>query len=532
MRHVEMSIHFSEKCDPFTDERSEPCERTGKEEQALLGEIALSSLMQLSSQYRTHVFSMLVFPKSVRFLRWDRAGVIVTRKIPLAQSGNLVATFFHRLQFASPCARGVDETITTPRLSAEQETLIRQTLEVKDDVPLLQVTISGRRFVFPNSAFFNTHFARATRCFRAYNLDAKMGESKRGVFKDSWRILRGKNEFERNEKLRRAGVSNIPRIWCGEDVLRDLRTGGGLYHRTRTQEYQHAPWTAVRSTSLHTFRHYRQVMEELEGPLTSCRNMKDVVTALRDASQAEAEAYEKANIMHADCGLSNVMIKYEGDQVRGYLIDWDMSQDLDDDPKWIGPVGQWRFMAARIQSYEFWEQGQQQDQVDDTETFFHDLVYVIVYYTRCDTWRMDHYFNGGEKKDGIWVGGERKISSMGNEWPSIYSRIRCPRIQRLVKRLAVVLHSRYVAEGHNADKGSSQEETRKNSTLLYSDPYWMSKVLTEELEKAGWPEDKLIQGNDPAEMDPDEVLDWGEIADQMKRRASDEGENRKKRRKR
>ncbi|TFK66677.1 hypothetical protein BDN72DRAFT_843917 [Pluteus cervinus] len=528
MRHVEMSIHFSEELDPFNDEwsRSKPFERKGVKAQALLGEIAVSASTQLSFQSRTHVFSMLVFPQSVRFLRWDRAGVIVTRKISLAHSGHLVATFFQRLQFASPCTRGIDQTITTPSLSTEKEALIRQTLEVKTDTPLLQVKISGRRFVFANSAFFNSHFARSTRCFRAYNLDAKKGEGRRVILKDTWRMVGRKNEFERNEKLRWAGVSNIPRVWCGEDVLRDLRAGGSLYHRTRTQGYEYAPWTTPSKMILHTYRHYRQVMEELEGPLTSCRNMKDVVTALRDACQAQADGYKKANIVHSDSSLSNVMIKYEGDQVRGYLIDWDLSLDLDDDPQPIGPVGQWPFMAARIQIFDFWTRKYRQDQVDDVESLFHDLVYVLVYYTDFDRYLMGKYFNEMEIQGGVQCGGKTKISLMKLEGKFLCSRIECDQIRNLVKTLATVLYSRYAVH----DSGISRTlglEARRNSKLLYSDPYWMSKVLTEALKQPGWGEDELLRGNDPDDIDAEEALDWEEVAREMKERS--EGRGRKKR---
>lgn len=45
-------------------------------------------------------------------------------------------------------------------------------------------------------------------------------------------------------------------------------------------------------------------------------------------------------MLHADSNFSNIMIKYEGDQVRGYLIDWDLSKEVnvrpEDDP--IGKV--------------------------------------------------------------------------------------------------------------------------------------------------------------------------------------------------
>ncbi|TFK66451.1 hypothetical protein BDN72DRAFT_961767 [Pluteus cervinus] len=358
MRNVEMSVHFSEQCDPFNDVRAwrlDPFERTGDKAQALLGEIALAASTQLSLQYRTHVFSMLVLPDSVRFLRWDRAGVI----------------------------------------------------------------------------------------------DA---------------------------------TANVPT--------------------------------------------YRQVMEELEGPLTSCKSVKDVVTALRDASQAQAEAYDKANILHSDSSLSNVMIKYEGDQVRGYLIDWDLSQDLDDDPEPTGPVGQWRFMAARIQSLDFWRLRYRQDHVDDMESLFHDLIYVLVYYMNFDDSLMNQYFNESEMQGGTLCGGKTKISLMTREGKSMCSRIGCDPLRNLVKTLARVLSSRYVVDGPDITKELA-DEAQINSNLLFRNPYWMSKVLTHALKQPGWGEDELLRGNDPDDMDAEAGLDWEEIAREMKER--NKGRGRKKR---
>ncbi|TFK66443.1 hypothetical protein BDN72DRAFT_961762 [Pluteus cervinus] len=535
MKTVEMSIHFSETIDPFSDDDDESFECPGDREEGLLGEISLPALTQLSFQYRTHVFSMLVLPKYVRFLRWDRAGVIVTGKIPLAGSGHLVTTFFQRMQSASPCTRGIDETVTTPRLSTQQEKLVRQTLNLKLDVPLLQVKIGGRRFIFANSPFFTSYFARSTRCFKAYNLDAKPGEGRCGVFKDSWRMFNGMNEFERYQKLSRAGVKNIPTIWCGEDVMRDLRTGGAFYHKTRTQDYQFALWTKGRIRfRFATHRHYRHVVEELEGPLTACRNIKDVVTALQDASQAHAEAFDRANIMHADSSITNVMIKYEGDLVRGYLIDWDLSIDLDDEPNQIiQRSGQWIFMSARLTSPGYFQRRSRQDQVDDVESFFHDLVYTLVFYTRTfgsgppPEWAKC-YFVEMETIDGYSCGGTTKLSCMRRSTISRY--LDSPPLKALVEKLSTVLYSRYTKRDPSFP-GNLVKEAQDNSALLYSDPYWLPKALTDALAQPGWLEEKLLtEANDPEERDLESTqVDWDEIAKDMKERTGQE-QSRKKRR--
>ncbi|TFK62600.1 hypothetical protein BDN72DRAFT_903091 [Pluteus cervinus] len=547
MRIVEMPIHFTTKADdPFDDKGYiEFTPRFSEKFDATLGEMAQCALMQLSIQYRTHVFSMLVTEKYVRFLRWDRAGVIVTRKISLTREGHLVATFFQRLQYASPCARGIDETVTTPRLSAPQAALIRKTLEIEADVPLLQVTISGRRFIFGNDAFFRTEFSRSTRCFKAYNLDMKPGEGRRGVFKDSWRFIDGlgMNEFERYQKLQRAGVKNIPAVWCGEDVLGSESTltrrmvDGALYHETRMEDYRSARWVIGRRV-FDTYRHYRQVVEELDGPLTSCRNMKDVVTALRDASQAQAEAFDLADTIHADSSLSNVMIKYEGDQVRGYLIDWDLSKDTDVTA--VGGVGQFKYMAARLVNGRYFRAADPQDHIDDMESLFHDLVYVMAYYTdivftpdSIGWWKA--YFNEEGKLYGMDRAGNTKVEYMkaggsNNGRGGGNNPIKCPPLGALVEKLGKAFYSRYQwGPCVMFNKDTKTKEAREQFGELMDNPYWMSQVLTEALTWTGWPEEKLLKElNDPSEADI-KSTDWDDVVKAMKERNESRRQTRKRR---
>ena len=42
-----------------------------------LGQLTSYATAHLAAQFRTHVFSVLRFPKSARLMRWDRAGIIV-----------------------------------------------------------------------------------------------------------------------------------------------------------------------------------------------------------------------------------------------------------------------------------------------------------------------------------------------------------------------------------------------------------------------------------------------------------------------
>ena len=63
----------------------------------------------LCSQFRTHVFSFLIFPSHARLMKWDRAGAVFTGPIPLKDS--LLAEFFWKYSYATPEQRGYDCTV-------------------------------------------------------------------------------------------------------------------------------------------------------------------------------------------------------------------------------------------------------------------------------------------------------------------------------------------------------------------------------------------------------------------------------------
>ena len=71
-----------------------------------LGQLTSYTSAHLAAQFRTHVFSVLLFSKSARLMRWDRAGVIVSDRIPLDSS--VLTQFFWRFSNADAMKRGHD----------------------------------------------------------------------------------------------------------------------------------------------------------------------------------------------------------------------------------------------------------------------------------------------------------------------------------------------------------------------------------------------------------------------------------------
>jgi hypothetical protein len=78
-----------------------------------LGQITSYAAVQLSAQFRTHIYSILIVRNTARILRWDRSGTIVTEAFDYDQSPYLVE-FFLRYSAAPAAMRGKDETVLTP----------------------------------------------------------------------------------------------------------------------------------------------------------------------------------------------------------------------------------------------------------------------------------------------------------------------------------------------------------------------------------------------------------------------------------
>ena len=64
----------------------------------------------LAAQFHTHVFSVLLFRDTARLIQWDRAGLIISERIPLDSPE--LKQFFWKFSNADAIGRGHDPTVT------------------------------------------------------------------------------------------------------------------------------------------------------------------------------------------------------------------------------------------------------------------------------------------------------------------------------------------------------------------------------------------------------------------------------------
>ena len=289
---VEMFLEFKWKSgdDPFHDvyDIEYPHDKDGKTVKSFLcdtkaakdtlGQITAYAAAQLGSQFRTHIYSVLIVKDTARILRWDRSGTLVTEAIKYNTSHHL-AEFFRRYSEASPEMHGIDQSVMDPTLA--EAVMARQALNLDNTVPLVKLTIpdtDGSPLYYIAASPRVTPYTppgRATCGFPAYNVSRCMP-----VFmKDSWRVDVPDIWMEGlvYNKLKAAGVRHVPDCLSSGDIFTTR------YHATKTCKYVNAPWACYSTAHFVPHRHYRLTLDVIGRSLTTFRSSYELVSVLHDA---------------------------------------------------------------------------------------------------------------------------------------------------------------------------------------------------------------------------------------------------------
>ncbi|KAH7921106.1 hypothetical protein BV22DRAFT_1198444 [Leucogyrophana mollusca] len=340
------------------------------------GQLTAYGLAQLGSQFRTFAFSVFICGKYARLLRWDRAGVTVTRRFDYTAQPELLLGFFWRFRNAKPEHRGIDLSVT-PASDAECK-LARRALLLRPDAECFRYEVPeddhskqvrepyvyvGPRPPFPSFSLIG----RATRTLPVYD------PLKNNVvyLKDTWRIDHPEigKEGDIYHQLHHHHVPHVAPFERGNDVR------GGV-HRTVTQVLAEEPWVCgPRTSSLTAHIHYRMALGVVGRELTTFKSTCELVTALADAVEAHKHAYEDAGILHRDISVGNIILKNDG--TGGLLIDWDLCKPLNKESRRRHDrTGTWQFMAAALlQNPQKLHELQ-----DDLESFLHVLTWSTIRY--------------------------------------------------------------------------------------------------------------------------------------------------------
>ncbi|EIW80877.1 hypothetical protein CONPUDRAFT_123622, partial [Coniophora puteana RWD-64-598 SS2] len=230
-----------------------------------VGQLVQYSAQLLAQQHRTSCFIILVCGRRARFIRWDRAGAMVTRAFNYTKSDYLLE-FLWRYDQASDTDRGVDTS--HHQVTSEEEQAFKCAIEKHIELQFFDTPAETT-----DRVLFSTHLeehyepgnvtkmdvfdelSKSTkqylvskpfvspenatgRCTRGYwAVEVNDPDLKVVFIKDTWQIC---EKGERREdavyrSLNGNNVANVPTLCAHGDVRH--RNGSQRYQRTVTQNY-------------------------------------------------------------------------------------------------------------------------------------------------------------------------------------------------------------------------------------------------------------------------------------------------------
>ncbi|KAI0712049.1 hypothetical protein C8Q76DRAFT_796937 [Earliella scabrosa] len=315
-------------------------------------------------QFRVFLFSISFAGSWARFVRWDRAGCVVTEAFSIFGRPDHLYEFLWRFAQLSDAGRGHDPSVAAAapedeaRFRAAIEQHLREQLEldgaelaraladhyapgqvavvrVECREALMPSGVEVRRFLVSRPAASARHLVgRGVMGFRAVELVAKSGRpgAWRVVFlQDTWRSASvAETEGVILKRMNNQGVRSIPTLIAHGDVLdRSLGANTQQVQTSVTHEFAAASWrwkTANRNAIIEK-SHYRLVTDAI-GRKTEClQGVAELLHVAYDVYHAMRDAYTYDYRTHrAIAPLNIVLVKEPGRQMRrGILMNWDTS---------------------------------------------------------------------------------------------------------------------------------------------------------------------------------------------------------------
>ncbi|KAI0324551.1 hypothetical protein GY45DRAFT_1331419 [Cubamyces sp. BRFM 1775] len=407
----------------------------------------------LARQQRLFLFSISLFGSLARIYRWDRAGCVISRTFDVRLHPELLTEFLWRYSTLSDAGRGFDMSVRMA--TSAQEILFRDAI-TKQVAGQLEVT--GEELDAAVSAHYQLghillmdvhpqgtsppeseahHFlvsrpivsplriqGRSTRGYWAVN--ASTGAV---VFlKDTWRSS-ALHELEGDvlRHLNELCARNVPGLSVHGDVLDCSMTpseqiGSGPVQRTRTGKYADQLWAcSIGEQHVHVgeYIHHRLVYSTVGYTLHHLKGTEELLHATHDVFTAMRDALSKDSRIHRDLSVGNIiLVKEPGSDIRkGYLIDWEVSDRVDDAGNALhaGRTGTWAFMSARMLSME--EEYGKHTFADDMEALVYVVLYCALIYTphnlsiKTLTRFKERFFDDAGSFQGSTGGGDAKLAN-------------------------------------------------------------------------------------------------------------------------
>lgn len=317
--HMELFVELKHdtQYDPFRDlPDGEIEERDTINGDNTRGQCLLYAANQLAYQHRLFAFSLVICGKKVRFIRWDREGVVVSAGIDCAERQDLVIEFLQRFNHLTAEQRGLDPTAAP---ATPEEVEMFESAVAKVEIELMRHSIGDRK-IYPrfrlevrganDSASYyvvgkalDYHLGvvgRCTRGFLALDLDTK-----ECVFlKDMWRpdVPGIEPEHVWYGKLAKAKAPHLIRFKHASDVVSstssldyhgtvalgpaEMTSGNGVQRGLTSRLGCLFPSGDIR---LQAHVHYRLVQNEICRTLSEFTNSRHLVSVVLDSLKGKNE---------------------------------------------------------------------------------------------------------------------------------------------------------------------------------------------------------------------------------------------------
>ena len=298
---IELSIECKSNAvsdDPFDDD-SEDCQPTSPARRNTLNQVISDAALVFAMQQRTHHFTVIFLGPMARLVRWDRAGVVATRKFDYTAEPEKLERFFWRFIRLSAAQRGHDPSATRilpadpayqlmqeraekPMLVGEGDAkfevgnharlLFRKSIKSTKDWYKVTVGEHNRKFLVGAPHFISSGLSgRGTRGYVAIDCADPYGPFV--YLKDAWRVAHDSIEQEGSilaylNDENTGKVDRIPTLVCHGDVDDQITDSQNVW-RTLHPDATKCP--------LKTHRHYRLAVKEVGLSRSKIENAEEVV---------------------------------------------------------------------------------------------------------------------------------------------------------------------------------------------------------------------------------------------------------------
>ncbi|KAI6095187.1 hypothetical protein F5141DRAFT_1222262 [Pisolithus sp. B1] len=386
-------------------------------QQDTLGQIRAYAAAQLTSQLRTHAFSLYILCNTAHIIQWDREGTVITKPILYTTNPSLVE-WFSQYSKVPPELHSIDTSVSCP--SEDEATSARAKLGLQADMPMFKTAIPGSDDGSPLSVIFtipdvlsSTPACHGTHACPTYDHSG----DHMVFFKDSWHV-NGPDMIPEGKIYVELNRNHIPYV---PTCLRSGNVQCWPEQEMQMMKYAESPWACRQGLSITSHTHYWLILDVVRERLTNFTSCRELVQAIHDVLIVHQLAYA-LGLLHCDISTGNIIIL----QGHGYLIDWDLAEARNIlKPHQATHTGTWQFMSAHLVK----DASATHTFKDDLESSFWVLLWMVVMFSM-SSFSIEEHSNfirgtfesapGGEGKWSMLVSQQKLKKDLFPDWPLLY----------------------------------------------------------------------------------------------------------------